>query len=88
MLETAAVAILSANRDRDPKSSLQEWAQSQGHGTPYYRTINSHGPDHAKIFEVEVYVGNQILGRGVGQSKQSAAKAAAEAALSSLGLEY
>lgn len=88
MLETAAVAIVSANRDRDPKSSLQEWAQSQGHGTPYYRTINSHGPDHAKIFEVEVYAGNQILGRGVGQSKQSAAKAAAEAALSSLGLEY
>lgn len=87
MLETAADTILAANRDRDPKSSLQEWAQSEGYGTPYYRTIDSHGPDHAKIFEVEVFVGNQIFGRGVGQSKQSAAKAAAEDALNSLGLE-
>jgi ribonuclease-3 len=88
ILEIAADSILSANQDRDPKSSLQEWAQSQGHGTPYYRTIDSHGPDHAKIFEVEVFVGNQSLGHGVGQSKQSAAKAAADAALRSLGLEY
>jgi ribonuclease-3 len=87
-LEDAARAILSANRDRDPKSSLQEWAQSQGRGTPFYRTVDSHGPDHAKTFEVEVYIGNQIFGRGVGHSKQSAAKSAAEVALASLGLEY
>jgi ribonuclease-3 len=81
MLEPAASAILIEERDKDPKSRLQEWAQSQGRGTPTYRTIASYGPDHAKIFEVNVYLNGQDLGRGVGHSKQAAAKAAAKTVL-------
>lgn len=88
MLEEAASRILKMNKDKDPKSILQEWAQAQGLGTPSYRTVAAYGPDHAKTFEIEVYIGDQLYGRGVGQSKQAAAKAAAELALRSLKLDY
>jgi ribonuclease-3 len=88
MLESAADIVVVSNQDKDPKSSLQEWAQSQGYGTPFYRTVDSHGPDHAKTFQVEVVIGSQVYASGVGHSKQAAAKAAAEAAIRSLGLEY
>lgn len=70
----------------DPKSRLQEWAQSEKLGTPKYITIASSGPDHAKIFEVEVSINNQSYGRGSGSSKQVAAQVAAQSALESLGL--
>lgn len=85
MLELAAAQILEDHKDKDPKSILQEWAQSQGFGTPYYRTIDSRGPDHAKVFEVEVLVNDLVYGRGVGHSKQLAAKSAARAALNQIG---
>lgn len=88
MLEEAASKILNTNKDKDPKSALQEWAQAQGLGTPSYRTVAAYGPDHAKTFEIEVYIADKPYGRGVGQSKQAAAKAAAEFALRSLKLEY
>jgi ribonuclease-3 len=81
MLEPAASEILIEERDKDPKSRLQEWAQSQGCGTPTYRTVASYGPDHAKVFEVQVYLNGENMGRGVGHSKQSAAKSAAQRAL-------
>ena len=87
MLEQAAGQILSANKDRDPKSQLQEWAQGRGFGTPQYRTIVASGPDHAKIFEVEVMVGGRVVARGTGHSKQAAAKDAATTALQIIELE-
>ena len=88
LLESATQQILSGNRDKDPKSMLQEWAQSQGLGTPYYRTVSSFGPDHAKSFEVEVHIGNTVHGSGIGHSKQTAAKIAAEQALKALEIYY
>ena len=87
MLEEATSLILAAHNDHDAKSRFQEWAQSQGLGTPIYRTIASYGPDHAKTFEVEVMVDGQPYGRGVGKSKQAAAKSAAGSALQALDLE-
>jgi len=88
LLESATQQILSGNRDKDPKSMLQEWAQSQGLGTPYYRTVSSFGPDHAKSFEVDVHIGNTVHGSGIGHSKQIAAKIAAEQALKELEIYY
>jgi ribonuclease-3 len=87
-LEVAAQVIMSGNKDKDPKSVLQEWAQSQGLGTPYYRTVSSSGPDHAKNFIVEVLIENEIRGSGTGHSKQAAAKIAAEQALEVLHIVY
>ena len=81
MLEPAARQILMDHKDKDAKSLLQEWAQSEGYGTPHYRTISAFGPDHAKVFEVEVQINATIYGRGVGQSKQAAAQEGANNAL-------
>ncbi len=84
-LEEETQNILNGNGDQDVKSLLQEWSQSQGLGAPTYRTVGAFGPDHDKIFEVEVIIGGEVAGRGEGHSKQAAAKNAARAALSSIG---
>jgi ribonuclease III len=81
MLKEAADEILSNHSIEDPKSLFQEWAQSQGYQAPYYVTRGSVGPDHSKIFEVDVVVNGQVYGTGSGTSKQAAAKSAARDAL-------
>jgi len=85
ILEKETRKILDGNGEQDVKSTLQEWSQSQGLGAPTYRTVSEHGPDHDKIFEVEVVIGGEVAGRGEGHSKQAAAKNAARAALDSIG---
>jgi ribonuclease III len=67
--------------DKDPKSRLQELAQGRLGVTPRYRTTGAAGPDHAKIFHVEVAIGDTVWGHGEGPSKQLAAQHAAEDAL-------
>ena len=86
LLEVAVQEIMAARLDHDAKSLLQEWSQAQGYGPPIYRTVSDSGPDHDKCFIVEVLINGQECGRGSGHSKQSAAKAAAQAALNSLGI--
>jgi ribonuclease-3 len=85
MLEGARESIL--DEIHDPKSRFQEWAQSQKMGTPHYKTVNSHGPDHARTFEVEVELGSEVKGRGTGSSKAAAEHAAARDALDTLGIK-
>ena len=65
----------------DAKSRLQELAQGELQLTPIYRTVAEAGPDHDKEFPVEVLVGKEVRGSGVGRSKQAAEQAAAAAAL-------
>ncbi|HBY09055.1 MAG TPA: ribonuclease III, partial [Chloroflexi bacterium] len=77
LLESVADHILASGRINDPKSQLQEWVQAQGMGAPVYQTVSASGPDHAKIFDVEVVINGNVQGRGTGNSKQAAAKAAA-----------
>jgi ribonuclease III len=85
LLNAVADRILASGSLQDPKSKLQEWTQAQGFGAPTYRTVSATGPDHAKIFEVEVTINGQRHGHGVGHSKQTAAKAAAREAMIALG---
>jgi ribonuclease-3 len=80
-LEQATEEILRNHDDKDPKSLLQEIMQSGGEPAPVYRVISETGPDHAKIFEVEVYANGHFLGRGTGNSKQLASMNAAYDAL-------
>ena len=68
----------------DYKSRLQEIIQSERKMTPVYRTIEEVGPDHAKVFTVEVLAGGSILGQGRGPSKRAAEMEAAREALESL----
>ena len=72
---------------KDPKSGLQELAQSRWQLTPTYRTVDVAGPDHQRQFTVEVLVGDDVLGRGHGTSKQQAQQAAAKAAMEALAAE-
>jgi ribonuclease-3 len=78
--------ILAEERDRDAKSTLQEWSQAERGITPRYHTVAEAGPDHDKTFTVEVHIGGEIAGRGVGPSKQAAAQEAASDALQRLNL--
>lgn len=73
--------ILRTGSWRDPKSRLQEVAQSVDGMTPVYRVLAEEGPDHDKIFTLGVYVGNTLKGQGNGPSKQAAQQKAAENAL-------
>lgn len=68
----------------DYKSRLQQIIQSERKITPVYRTIEEVGPDHAKVFTVEVLAGDSILGQGSGASKRAAEMEAACEALESL----
>ena len=65
----------------DNKSKLQEVVQRKFHLSPQYKVISSWGPDHERSFEIGVYLGNELLGKGVGKNKQEAAQNAASAAL-------
>jgi ribonuclease-3 len=85
LLDSVADQLLNSERTQDPKSQLQEWTQSRGLGAPTYHTVAAIGPDHAKIFDVAVTVNGSVYGRGTGNSKQAAAKAAAREAIKTLG---
>jgi len=61
--------------------------QARGFNPPLYRIVSTRGPEHAKVFEVEVLVDGRSYGRGAGRSKQSAAKAAAQQALETFEYE-
>ncbi len=65
----------------DSKTRLQEWCQRRYDSLPQYVTVRESGPDHEKVFEIEVHVNNHILGRGAGRSKKEAEQAAARQAL-------
>jgi ribonuclease-3 len=62
---------------KDPKSLFQEIAQSKRGVTPHYLTISETGPDHQKIFEVGVYLNDELIAKGSGNSKQKAEEDAA-----------
>jgi len=81
LVEPEATRIVEGGLDRDHKSALQEWSQRELGITPIYRTVKEQGPDHAKVFTVEVLLDGEVYGRGEGRSKQSAEQRAAEEAL-------
>jgi ribonuclease III len=71
--------------EKDAKSRLQEYVQSNLNVTPRYRTAESSGPDHNKTFVMKVLIADQIYGVGAGHSKQEATQQAAAMALDRLG---
>lgn len=73
--------ILKTGSWRDPKSYLQEVSQRIDSMTPSYRVLNEEGPDHDKVFTLGVYVGDKLMGKGTGTSKQNAQQEAARSAI-------
>ena len=66
------------------KSRLQEATQRMTGGRPAYRVVEAAGPDHDKVFRVEVAVGGEVLGLGIGPSRRIAETAAAAEAVAVL----
>jgi ribonuclease-3 len=65
----------------DYKSALQERVQALGRPLPEYRVAAQSGPDHRKVFTIEVIVGGEVLGSATGKAKKEAEQEAARGAL-------
>ncbi len=76
--------IVAEKRHENFKSRLQELTQGSMQATPIYRTTRTSGPSHARTFDVEVLVNDEVAGQGSGHSKREAQQAAARAALGRL----
>lgn len=66
---------------KDAKSLFQEIAQSKRGVTPKYLLISESGPDHQKIFKIGLYLNEQLIASGKGNSKQKAEEDAATKAV-------
>ncbi len=77
--------ILAKRLDVDPKSKFQELAQEKMHVTPRYDVLEEKGPDHAKLFRVGVFLGDELVASGNGSSKQEAQMDAARKGLEAKG---
>ena len=66
---------------RDAKSLFQEMAQEHVGITPTYEVLKEWGPDHARNFQVGVFLEKEMAGVGDGPSKQEAQQIAASDAL-------
>ncbi len=62
---------------RDFKTRLQELVQARFGAPPEYRMVSEQGPDHDKLFTVELWIDGQKAGEGEGRSKKVAERAAA-----------
>lgn len=80
-LEPETERTVAQGELRDYKSLFQEETQRRFQATPLYRTIDERGPDHNKVFTVEVLIEEKVYGRGEGTSKRTAEQEAARQAL-------
>lgn len=77
----------SSAADDDFKTRLQEAIQGRLQRTPRYRIVSTTGPAHALEFQVEVLLGERVLGRGVGTNRKQAEQEAARQALAAFGAQ-
>ena len=66
------------------KTELQEKSQALFRTIPRYRLVKELGPDHEKVFEVEILISNKVYGQGRGKSKKEAEQMAAEKTLTQI----
>ncbi len=74
--------------EKNYKSLLLEYTQAEKLGHPSYRTLSEEGPDHLKIFTVEVNVQSRPCGIGRGRTKKIAQQNAACECLRALTREH
>lgn len=77
--------VLEQQLYSDPKSRFQELAQEKESVTPGYRILEETGPDHARSFVAGVFLGDVMVAKGEGASKQEAQRSAAENGLKEKG---
>jgi len=69
---------------KSPKSRLQEFTQRLSGERPQYHLVDAVGPDHDKVFQIEVAVAGRVIGVGEGHSRRVAETAAAARAIEAL----
>jgi ribonuclease III len=70
--------------ESDRKSALQEFLQGRGRPPAEYRLAGESGPDHQKVFQIEVWINGECLAKGEGSTKKEAEQQAARTALEQL----
>ena len=78
--------IVSEERNKNFKSILLEYSQGNNFGVPRYRVKKEEGPDHDKLFTIEVSIKDEALGIGKGNSKKDAEQIAAKNALKKINI--
>ena len=68
----------------DSKTVLQEMLQKDGHSMSYV-LVSEEGPDHDKLYTVNMIVDDKVMGTGIGSSKKHAEQKAAYETLKKLG---
>lgn len=80
LLDTGDIKILY----RDYKTSLQEITQNRFRIIPRYSVLREFGPDHDKVFQIRVSVGDVVSAAGLGRNKKEAEQRAARKALEAI----
>lgn len=66
--------------NRDYKTALQQFVQANGKEKISYTCVDERGPDHDKLFDVEVRLNSNVIGKGTGKTKREAEQLAAKEA--------
>ena len=77
--------LVAEGKHRDEKSVFQEKAQELLNITPHYDVVSEEGPDHDKSFRCAIFIGEEKIAEGEGNSKQRAEQAAAKEGLRAKG---
>jgi ribonuclease-3 len=78
--------VISEEQNKNFKSILLEYSQGKNLGLPQYMVRKEEGPDHDKLFTIDVLLNNQVMGRGKGNSKKKAEQISARNALKKLNI--
>lgn len=84
LLQSQVNVVIEGTGVRDYKTELQEYIQKSSRQGVEYIIVEERGPDHAKLFIVNVFHKGVVLGRGRGKNKKEAEQSAARAALNFL----
>jgi ribonuclease III len=84
LLEPELVTESASGGGVDYKTQLQEYCQQLFGQLPLYRVTRESGPDHRKVFQVELIINGRCYGEGTGKSKKEAEQQAAKTALEQL----
>jgi ribonuclease-3 len=79
--------VLDRNYRQDYKSILQELSQRLFRTYPAYRMVKRSGPEHERLFWMEVSVNGQVYGPGMGRNKKTAEQEAAKIAWEKINKE-
>jgi ribonuclease-3 len=82
--KTLCLSAHLAGEDRNYKGQLIEFCHSNNLPTPQFNIVKSHGPEHEKIFIINVIISPQKIWRGVGSTKKTAEQDGAQKAINTL----